>query len=459
MLGPRVYEHSPHWLRDVLVSLQGQLFVLQRYGKIYANARQECQQLEYEARHNAAQRQDRLFSALVQHAASRSPVYQELYRGVALPQRVCDIATLPVLTKESVRAALDGLRTRPHRAGDVSVHTSGMTGTPLEFSFDRADFQRRMAVLDSYRAWFGVERGDRRATFSGRVVTPARDRSGRFWQTNRALNQRLYSSYHLSAENLPSYIDDLERFRPRFLDGYPSTLWILARHLLSQGRSLSFKPRVIFVTGENLSERARDDLQAAFDCAVKDQYASSEGAPFIVECEAGRHHFLSYTGVLEILDEAGAPAESGRAVFTSFHSNLMPLIRYDIGDFASWSRETSCDCGRHYPLVERISGREEDYLVSSTRGKVGRLDPIFKKLPPSILRSQIVQRAVDEIELLYVPDRARFQQQHLDVIAQELRDRLGEQLRIQFHSVDEIPMRGQRKFKAVVSELDDVSAH
>ncbi len=454
-LKEEVYARCPHWARDVLVSAMGYQFTRQRYRGAYPTLRQFYDGLQFQTLEEQRILQDSQVKALVHLARSRSPLYRELYADQPQVRRVEDLAGLPVLHKDLLRKNLERLRTAPHESSLISIHTSGTTGTPMEFWFHRTDFQARMAILDSWRSWFGVEHGMRRATFSGRVVKPAGDGSRQFWQTNYPIRQRLYSSYHLSSDNLNRYIADLNRYRPEFLDGYPSALHIVARHMLASRQRFAFRPRAVFATAETLTPQAREEIGEAFGAPVRDQYASSEGAPFIVECEAGAYHFLTYSGVLEIVDEAGRPSQSGRALFTAFHTRYMPLIRYDIGDEVQLPEPGgSCECGRSYPLVRRLVGREEDYLVSSTRGKIGRLDPIFKKIPASIVRSQIVQSVVDQVEVLYQPDPTQFQPEHLDQVRLELTARLGSQMQIRFRPVEEFTLGARGKFKAVVSKLE-----
>ncbi len=54
---------------------------------------------------------------------------------------------------------------------------------------------------------------------------------------------------------------------------------------------------------------------------------------------------------MEIVDEQGAPTpagEMGRVLVTTLQNNLMPLVRYEIGDYAVAGVE-QCRCGRTPP--------------------------------------------------------------------------------------------------------------
>ena len=69
--------------------------------------------------------------------------------------------------------------------------------------------------------------------------------------------------------------------------------------------------------------------------------------------------------IVEVLDSDGYPAalgQEGRVVVTDLSSRPVPLIRYEIGDLASW-QETPCGCGRTLPGLASIGGQKMKRLV------------------------------------------------------------------------------------------------
>lgn len=62
---------------------------------------------------------------------------------------------------------------------------------------------------------------------------------------------------------------------------------------------LEFTPIAIFPTSETLTKAGRELLERVFKCKVFDQYASSEGAPFVTECENQVLHMELASGVFE----------------------------------------------------------------------------------------------------------------------------------------------------------------
>src|SRR5260370_23422080 len=68
-------------------------------------------------------------------------------------------------------------------------------------------------------------------------------------------------------------------------------------------------------------------------------------------------------------DETGAltrparPGESGSVIVTDLTNRAMPIIRYQVGDVAAMT-DRVCSCGRGLPLLERLEGREADYVLT-----------------------------------------------------------------------------------------------
>jgi phenylacetate-CoA ligase len=185
----------------------------------------------------------------------------------------------------------------------------------------------------------------------------------------------LFSSYHLSPKNLCDYVGALNRFEPEIIDGYPSAIHIVADYILRTGTSLSFKTRAILVSAETVLPHQRQAIEKAFGAKLYNQYASSEGAPFISECAYGRLHVHPDSGVIEIIDTNGdpaAPGEMGQMVVTSFTTHIVPMLRFAMGDAAVPAPESAaCPCGLQFPMVEAVVGRVDDVLYTPDRGFVG----------------------------------------------------------------------------------------
>ena len=99
----------------------------------------------------------------------------------------------------------------------------------------------------------------------------------------RAKTQRLFSALTLTAE----LVRELNTFQPVMLSGYPSALDVLAKE--QQAGRLHIHPMAINAAGETITDATREQIAAAFGCAVSNYYGSSEAVGLTFEC---KHHQL-----------------------------------------------------------------------------------------------------------------------------------------------------------------------
>jgi phenylacetate-CoA ligase len=454
-LNESIYARLPAPLQSAAITVRGAQLARERYGAVYRRTLRELPGIFALPRAELEALQLRALRELVAYAARHSPYYREVLAGIdpASLRTLDDLRRLPVLEKETLRARAPEIYTLP--LGDaIEGHTGGTTGTSIVVAYTRDDFQRRMAELDYFRGVHGARHRMRRATFNGKHVVGREGRGDVFWRTNHVLRQRFYSTFHLSRANLPRYVEDLERFRPQIIDGFPSCILDVADEVVRRGRPLSFRPVAIFPTAEPLYPHLRERLREVFGVEPRDQYASSEGAPLVTECPRGRLHALLHTGVFET-DEAGD------SLVTSFTTHGTPLIRYRIGDRIHVDPEQRCDCGWEMPVVRQIEGRAIDYLYTPERGRVysPNLSNVVKNLPNAVVRAQFVQHAPHRVEVKLEVDAARFEPgRHTAIVVQEVRDRLGEAVQVDVRVVPEIERAGSGKFRMVLNLCGDAPA-
>ncbi len=441
---------APISLQNWMVSAYGRKLVKQRYGEPY---RQELSRLlskdfgDYGADRAL---QDRCVVELVRHAVRHSRFYAKLYAGIDVDafSGVDDLERLPIVDKEMLRANIDDVYTIPPEQG-IELFTGGTTGKSLRVVYTPEDFQKRMAYLDAFKIRCGIDPfAARKATFSGRSFAKGLFQGRRkiFWRDNRAYNQRLYSTFDLTEENIPHYLRDLERFKPDVLNGFVSALHQLAVHILRTGKRPGFQPKAIFTTSETLLPVHREAIQEAFGAHIYDQYGSAEGATFVTECRSGRLHYNIDTGVIEAKDFGVGP----EMLITSFTTHGTPLIRYRIGDRIVFA-DGACDCGSAHPLVERIDGRAVDYLFSPERGRVSlsHLADVIKGLPNCVKEMQFVQEATDRVAIQLVVDDALYGPEEDKIILAAMRYRFGDRMEFPIRRVAAIPREASGKFALI----------
>jgi phenylacetate-CoA ligase len=431
------YDSLPLWAQTTAVNAASLVNYRKRYGRQFHRFLTELEANERKSLDQLLAEQQKAVQQLLQYAVRYVPYYRELKLP---PDRLSD---WPILDKQTVAAAPEKLLSDEfarHRL--MALQTSGTTGTPLTVRFTTACQELEMAFRWRHRSWGGVPFLSRSAYLSGHPVVPAEQTEPPFWRVDTVERRLLCSSYHFSRQNMPEYAEALARFAPDFLHGYPSSLYVLARHVLEHNLH-SLRPRAVFTASETLLEFQREAIERAFAAPVFNWYGTTEMTCNIVECAFGSLHCRTDYGALELLD-------GGVMVATGLLNPAMPLIRYRAGDVAM-ARAGTCECGCAFPLIERIEGRIEDYIRTPDGRLVGRLDHIFKGVA-HVREAQLVQHHVEEL-VLRIVRVDEFNADDERIILANARERLGRALQLRCEYVDEIERFAGGKFRFVVSEI------
>ena len=452
-----IYTQLPAWLQDLAVTAQGALYYRQRYCGAFQEEYDLLKATEMSSPLQLELLQVARLKRILTHAGATVPYYQAQLRNLSWNNlRAGDwsaFSAVPITEKATLRSNPTSFLSggKPNRKW-IGWNTSGTTGSPMQLFYEPDAVSRQYAYVERYREQAGVNRFQRRAQFTGKLVAPG-DHPSRFWRFDWANRAMLLSTVHLNSETIPRYLDAIERFAPAYLSGYPSAIYLLAQHALRRRRK-SLRIPTILTSAETLLDDQRETIEAAFCAKVFDQYGQTEMQSFWFQCRYRRMHTHPLFGVTEIVTPDGRPArpgEVGDVVLTGLVNRAMPLIRYRVGDRASWADSDRCPCGRNMPMIESIEGRREDYLFSRQRGWVGRLDPALKGVE-GVIECQFVQEVPEVVRVLCVaaPDFRPQDRLHLE---SNLKSRLGSDMRIDFQIVDQIPRGANGKFRAVISRV------
>lgn len=423
-LGTKLLRRAPGWMRDLAVTAGSTSLQRERRRGVYREKLAEHRRYRTLSRPELFAVQARRLSSVIDRAASLSPYYRSRYEGLDLSV----LGNLPVLEKEDLQGRIAeiviGDREKLHE-----MFTGGTTGRGIVVYNSISNMQERFALMDLFWEMYGFEIGRQRtAWFSGRTLLEDGDIARhRFWRNNWLYKIRYYSTFHLSQENLPHYVADLNRFRPEYFSGFPSAISEVARSIEASGTPLTFRPKAIFVTSETLLDEQRRLFDRVFGCPVANQYASSEGAPFIFECPRGSLHIDVTTGVFEVVDDQGRPAGEGEILVTSFINLETPIIRYRIGDRLRLAPAAAkCACGWDTPLAEAILGRSTDFIDVPGRGRIfnSQIGDCVKDVTTVIsFQVEIVDGRL-EIDLLADPEA--FERRDKATFLKKVHERVGD---------------------------------
>jgi len=453
----RVYRGSPAWAQVLLLNAYAWRLKRERFGAEFRALLAAWEDSQWWSSERIREQQDERLRLIVQIAADRVPFYGRRWaeHGVRISQiqGASDLPQLPTITKADIRGAGDDLLSES-RGQLTHGHTSGTTGSPLSLWYDRPMVIASNAADWRQKRWAGLELGDWCALFLGRVIVPVDAKRPPFWRANSVQKQLWCSSFHLDEATLPLYVAEIRRRGIQFLEGYPSTLFIVARHLLRRGDRL--RVRAVFTSSETLHAAQRDALTAAFECPVFDFYGHAERVIFAGECDrhGGKHLFDEY-GVTEIVDDSGAEVPDGMPGMltgTTLWNRGMPLIRYRTGDLSIRNSER-CPCGRGLGRLADVATKAEDIVVTPDGRYVSPsvLTHPFKPFD-QLLKSQIIQDAPDHVLVKLVPS-ADFSDDHRRELEAGLQLRLGQAMKVETQIVDEIPSEPSGKFRWVICRV------
>ena len=289
----------------------------------------------------------------------------------------------------------------------------------------------------------------------GNVINRFKNGKRQWWSYNPVDNVLVLSPYDMTDVNLPKYIEKIVEFKPVAIQGYPSNLFILASFL----KNNNFKLRnviSIFTSSEILYPYQREIIEEYFEANIYDHYGNTERNALIMQCEKGGYHIISEYGFIELIGENGKPVNGGNKlgeiIATGFNNFVCPLLRYRTMDLTV-PANAPCECGRNYPLVKKVEGRLQEFIISGT----GRLISMTAMNMHSdvfdhVKQFQFYQEKKGEV-LFNVVRRENYTDKDTVYIQQELHKKLGEDVKLIIRFVEHIPRTRSGKYHFLVQKL------
>jgi phenylacetate-CoA ligase len=178
--------------------------------------------------------------------------------------------------------------------------------------------------------------------------------------------------------------------------GAPSVLKALCDYAVERHLTLP-AVRSVFLSSEFISTSVRAQIEGTFSGRVIGVYGSTEFKEIAWQCAYGHYHINFESVYLE--PGSNANRQNEELLVTTLVNRAMPLIRFDIGDYASIKDEL-CACGRQSPYLDVILGRRVEYLELRDGRRISPylLTTNIESLP-GLRQYQIVQRSDRSVEL------------------------------------------------------------
>lgn len=392
-----------------------------------------------------AEHQQEAWAALRNHVRENVPFYRDC------PDALADF---PVVDKNTLRTNMDAFFSRAFdREKLFQMSTSGSTGTPFVSYQDLRKKQQVRAEVIYYSQRIGYRLGSNLSYIRNVVRQISKSPWKQFVQ-----NQSLVNFGKLDDPGIEAILGQLRRIsrtQSITLLGYASTYAAIRDYALRHGIARFDGIRVtgIISGSDMLFDEIRDAMRRLFDCRnVVSRYSNEENGIIGQDSVYNNVFEINEASYLvEILDEAGRPVQDGtqgHIVVTDLYNHARPFIRYDTGDigavrvFEIDGLQKRCICdfsGRVLDVIYDSDDRPcSPYMVSKAMWSF-----------PEISQFQFIQRgrAAYLLKLNCQPDEAREPR-----LLAALKPIVGEDARIDFEYVSEIPVLHSGKRRYIVNE-------
>lgn len=404
---------------------------------------------------------DRAFRRMVRYAYT-VPLYHEKYRKAGIKPEdirgIEDIKKLPFVTKEEIRRGFPD-KILPAGCDRKKFHvvcTGGTTGKPISIYVDFLTIAQSAINLMRELRFFGFDWRKVRLAHIGNLSSHRIDlvvenhflpHVRTFFSMENFLNMDVN-------KHINEIMKELDKFKPDLIITYPAIHLHLAS-LKKKGYGNNVNPKLLWTGGAMLDDYTRRYVEEAFGCRLLNIYPSVESQSNIAfECLNGKWHINYDLFHVEAIDEDGevvSPGERGHMVLTRLWGRGTPIIRYTgMDDWIKLSDESDCACGLRTPtLINGVEGRIRSTIILPD-GKIFPpgafcfISPVLHKLKTfKVKQYQIIQRKIDQIEILLVIDEnLRDVGPPVELICEKIkevyREKVGPGVEIIVREVDEI---------------------
>jgi len=386
---------------------------------------------------------------LVQHAVRYSPFYSELFskNKVDIPEHFNQESwgNLPIVSRRQLQEAASKAvcsEVPEHHVKGSSHVTSGSTGQPLSIISTNITQMFWQAITLRDHLWHSRD-------LKGKLTIIRDPKGAKLRNGFKSMNSwgppadkicpTGKAQFITSNTPVNRQLEILSEINPDYLLTYPTNLSALIRESLLRGVKL-VNLKEVRTLGEIVFPTLRTLCMEAWGVNVVDNYSCQEGGYLALQCPIHSHmHVQSETVKVEILNDNNQPCEpgeTGRVVLTSLHNFVNPIIRYEIGDYATVGEP--CSCGRGLPVLNQIHGRVRN-MMHHPNNVLTWPNINNKRLyeVEGLKQFQIIQVSVKKVQFHYVSDMDLTKEQ-FHVCEEIIRDCLSYKYEIEWLRKDSI---------------------
>ena len=238
------------------------------------------------------------------------------------------------------------------------------------------------------------------------------------------------------------YISLIRKNKVRFIYGYASSIYLLAKYTLKYKQDL--KIHACFPTSEVLTDQFRKTIKEAFGCRILDCYGANDGG---ITAFSHRKNFfeVGYNSLIRIdnPDTNGF----GSALLTDLFNFAMPLINYKLGDEIQIDTSMNQDSLYNGQIINKVLGRSSDIIqLENGRTLTGPgFTILFKDLPVEYYL--IEKNGINSIKCSVIKLQG-YKKHHEDHIKTTFKKQMGDNtiFRIEYTNDIHLTKSGKREY-------------
>ncbi len=443
----RVYRCMPYPIQNVLCSIQGYKIQRTRYNDDFWKMLNAFEERASWKSDEVNKYRDQKLIQLIHHAITTVPFYRQYAKekGLTVNDFVAfeDLKKLPIVTKEMINENPEMFYSDKLNEYDIChVHSSGTTGSGFKIITTYESIHAQWATFWRHRRKLGIDFDMWQLSFASREAVPIKRMRPPFWRYDYPGKRIYFSAFHESEENLAFYYKKILDSHIEWIHGYPSLINLLADYMIKN--NLSFTHVKYVTTGaENLLDYQIRNIKQAFGVSPIQVYGQTENVAIFSQESDGTIVIDEDFAAVELLENEYGTCD---VIGTNLYNYAMPLIRYKTKDTVEYKM---CPDGRR--IIEKIDGREEDYVSLPNGVKVGKLDHVFKDTI-NFKEAQLFQRKDYSIVVNVVGEKDKCIGDE-KMALKLLRESLGDEVLIEFNYVDKIARTANAKLRFVISEV------
>lgn len=361
------------------------------------------------------------------------PFYKDFARNRLKINEVTSAEQLfdfPIISKELFQEEPSLFFDQRYLKKSYNVSTGGTTGAQTHLLMSNDCYAVEWAFINSFLSENGIDVNSRRLCLRG----VAGEEKNTLIGTNPIYKEMLISPFNMNPKNVIESIDTINKFSPKWIHGYPSSVAAFSKILNDHKFKISTISDILLVSEKVYSEQL-NDLKTAFDANIHTFYGMTERvvfAPYI------NNSFIPHPLYCR------AEEYNGELIGTGFVNQATRLIRYRTGDQVRVKNE-----GNIVTEILEVEGRwGKEFLLGKTGVRITMTalnthSPLLK----NVQKYQFYQESQGLCNLLILPS-ATLSEKEIFEIVNIFQQKVGNELQIAPKIVKSIALtkRGKHRF-------------